>query len=143
MTPDDHKAVARRFWEELWNQWRYDLIPELLDPRLTFRGSLGVEVRGHDGFRHYMDIVRTAFPDFHNTIDDLLADGDLLAARLTLRGTHYGPVLGIVPTGKPVSYRGMALFRFKDGKIVDGWVLGDALGLKEQLDPFPRPGAPA
>ena len=100
---------------------------------MTFRGSLAVSTRGRDGFRQYMMTVRTAFPDFHNTVEELIAEGDKVVARLTYRGTHRGQLFGFAPTGKAVTYSGVAVFHIERGKIVEGWVLGDTVGLMRQL----------
>ncbi|HWU37535.1 MAG TPA: ester cyclase, partial [Candidatus Acidoferrum sp.] len=85
--------------------------------------------------------VRAAFPDFHNTIEELIAEGDKVVARLTYRGTHRGHLFGIVPTGRQVVYSGIAIFRIAGGKIVDGWVIGDTLALMQQLGAVPVMGA--
>src|SRR5262249_22837350 len=100
---------------------------------LVFRGSLGVAVRGREEFRRYVGLVRAAFPDFHNDVEELVAEGERVVARLTYTGTHRGELFGIAPTGRRVSYAGMALFRVAGGLIEEGWVLGDTAGLKEQL----------
>ncbi len=85
----------------------------------------------------------SAFPDFHYTIEDLIAEEDRVAARLTYRGTHRGDLLGIAPTRKPVAYTGIAVFRLAGGMIVDGWVNGDTLGLMRQLGAVPALGPTA
>jgi steroid delta-isomerase-like uncharacterized protein len=130
---DDHRALVRRYYEELWNRWDLALVDVLLADDLAFRGSLGVQVQGRAGFRRYVELVRSAFPDFHNTVEELLVDGDRVAARLTYRGTHRGPLFGLAPSGRAVRYAGLALFQIRDGRIADGWVLGDTLGLLRQL----------
>jgi methionine-gamma-lyase len=127
------ESVVRRYYEQLWNEWRFDDVADLLAPEVRFRGSLGVEVAGHEGFVRYMRQVREAFPDFHNRIDELVVSGDRAAVRLTYRGTHRGALFDIPPTGMPVTYSGAAFFQFRDGRIVDGWVLGDLVGLRRQL----------
>jgi hypothetical protein len=68
------ESCIRRFCYELWNDWRLDLAEQLLSPALEFRGSLGKEVRGRDGFVAYAQIVRAAFPDFHNEVRELVID---------------------------------------------------------------------
>ena len=80
-----------------------------------------------------MRAVRRAFPDFHNRIDALVAEGDTVVARLTYTGTHSGELFGIGPTGRRVTYVGVAVFRVEAGVIADGWVLGDVHGLMRQL----------
>ena len=70
---------------------------------MAFRGSLGQSVQGRDGFKEYMRAVRRAFPDFHNHVEELVAEGDRVVARLTDTGTHTGTLFDIAPTGTRVS----------------------------------------
>jgi steroid delta-isomerase-like uncharacterized protein len=133
MSLEENKSLVGRYYAELWNRWDLSLVDELIGERITFRGSLGVTVQGRDGFRDYMRAVRRAFPDFHNRIEELVAEGDKVVARLTYTGTHQGELFGIGPTGKRVTYEGMALFRIEAGRITEGWVLGDVQGLMRQV----------
>lgn len=133
MSAEANKAIVRRYYEELWNQWNLRVADELIDAGISFSGSLGVTVKGLEGFKQYVTLVRRAFPDFHNTIEDLIAERDRVVARLTYHGTHRGELFGIPPIGKRVTYAGIAIFRIVEGKIVDGWVLGDMYGLMKQL----------
>jgi steroid delta-isomerase-like uncharacterized protein len=133
MSVEENKALVRRYYEELWNRWNLTLAEALLGEGLTFRGSLGVAVQGRDGFRDYMRTVQRVFPDFHNHIDELVAEGERVVARLTYTGTHQGELFGVAPTGKRVSYAGVAIFRIGAGRIAEGWVLGDVHGLMRQL----------
>jgi len=128
-----NKALVRRYYHEMWNQWDFVLVDELIVERITFRGSLGMNVCGRAGFKGYMQTVQRAFPDFHNRIEELIAEGDRVVARLTYTGTHHGELFGIEPTGRRVTYAGVAIFRISDGAVVEGWVLGDTGGLMRQL----------
>jgi len=132
MDTDLHKFIFR-YYEELWNSWRYDLISELLSDTIEFRGSLGITVTGRDGFRKYMDTVRGAFPDFHNTIIESICEGDRVAARLNYTGTHRGEILGVPATGRRIEYSGAAIFHVSCSQITSGWVIGDTTGLLNQL----------
>ncbi len=129
----ENRALIRRYYEELWNAWNLGVADEIISPEITFRGSLAVTVSGLEGFKNYVLLVRNAFPDFHNTIEEMIAEGDRVAARLTYRGTHRGELMGIAPTGRKVTYAGAAHFQIRGGKIVAGWVLGDTMGLMRQL----------
>ena len=80
-----------------------------------------------------MRLIRDAFPDFHNRIDDLVAEDDKVVARLTFTGTHLGHLLGHAATGRTVTYSGAAFFEMANGKIRRVWVLGDALSLMRQI----------
>ena len=130
---ETNRELIRRFYEDLWNPFDKSRIPELLTEDLRFRGSLGDEKAGHPGFAEYMDLVRTAFPDFTNQIEEIISEGDRAFARLTYRGTHRGEVLGITATNRRIEYAGAAVFGFRGGKISEVWVLGDLYGLLQQL----------
>ena len=132
MSVMEPKLLVCRYYE-MWNRWDFALADELIAENISFRGSLGVEVRGREGFKGYMRAVCAAFPDFHNRIEELIAEGDKVAVRLTYTGTHRGELFSIRPTGRQVSYAGMAMFRIVEGRIVEGWVLGDIHGLVQQL----------
>ncbi len=128
-----NRRLIERYYCELWNEWNFGLADELISPFVKFHGSVGVSVEGLDGFREYMLLIRSAFPDFHNTIEELLDDDDRVAARLTYRGTHRGQIFGVAPTGRAIQYDGLALFHIQDGKIASGHVLGDVIHLLAQL----------
>ena len=125
MGVEENTAVVRRFYEELWNQWDLDLAEGIVSPTVRFRGSLGTVVNDRDGFLRYVEQVRTAFPDWHSGIDELIAVDDRVVARLTWTGTHRGPLGDVGPTGAAVSYTGAAFFRLTDGVIEEAWIVGD------------------
>jgi len=141
VSAEANKALVRRYYEQLWNRWDFALVEEIIAADIALRGSLGIEVRGREGFQQYMRTVRAAFPDFQNQIQELVAEGDKVVARLAYRGTHQGELFGIRATGKPVTYAGVAIFRIANGKILEGWVLGDTLGLLHQLGASSLPQA--
>src|ERR1043166_6803913 len=97
------KALVRRYYDEVWNRWDFSLADELIAESISFRGSLGVSVSGRREFKEYMRTVQRAFPDFHNRIEELIAEGDKVVARLTYTGTHQGALFGIEPTGKKIT----------------------------------------
>lgn len=129
----DAKTLIRQYYAELWNRWDAAAIDELIAPDIEFRGSIGQTVRGREEFRGYVERIRAAFPDFHNEIEELIAEGDRVVARLAYTGTHRGPLFGIPATGKRIQYDGIAIFTIRDGRIARGFVLGDVDGLKRQL----------
>lgn len=130
---EQNKILIRRFFDEMWNPWNFAKADDLLAPEIVFKGTLGNELRGRDAFRAYMRKVQSAFPDFHNTILEMTAENDRVVARTLYRGTHRGEIFGLAPTGKAISYAGAAFFRVKDGQVIEGWVLGDLLGLLREL----------
>jgi steroid delta-isomerase-like uncharacterized protein len=128
-----HRALVGRFYEELWNSWDYAVIGEILAEDVEFHGSLGIDRKGHRGFIDYAETVRSAFPDFHNRIEETIAEGEKLAACMTYAGTHQGEIFGIEATGRAIRYAGVAIFVFRERLISHVWVLGDRLALLRQL----------
>ncbi len=149
---DPNRGLIEAWYHRMWNRWDKSAIAEICDAGIVFRGSLGQEKRGHAGIAEYMDFVRAAFPDFTNTIEEVIAEGDRAFARLTYAGTHAGEIFGVAPTGRRVTYAGAAVFRFamsstgsgvgrgadaggdpSGPRICQVWVLGDVHGLLHQL----------
>ena len=130
---DKNKDLVHRYYTDLWNRWDDSVVDQIISPDIQFRGSLGVTVSGRDGFRGYVAQVRAAFPDFHNQVDEILAEGDGVMARLTYSGTHMGELYGAAPTGNRVEYGGIAYFKILEGRITSGLVYGDTIGLMRQI----------
>ena len=128
------KALVRRYYDEMWNRWNFVVADELISESIRFRGSLGMTVNGRDGFKEYMRTVQRAFPDFHNKIEELIAEDDKVVARLTYSGTHRGELFGIAPTDRRVAYCGIAIFRVSEGSVAEGYVLGDTRAIVKQLE---------
>lgn len=129
----EYKSLVRRYYSDLWNAWSPTALEELISPTIVFRGSIGTAVHGIEEFRHYVSKIRAAFPDFHNQIEEIFGEDDKVVARLTYTGTHRGELFGISGTGRKISYQGIAIFQFREGKIVSGFVLGDTESLKRQI----------
>lgn len=125
--------LVARFYADLWNRWDDVAVDEVLADDFVFRGSMGTETQGRDGWRTYRDTIRQASPDFHNEVVDLVAAGDRAAARLRYTGRHHGLLAGIPPTGSRFEYAGAAFFASRDGMLASAWVLGDLDGLRRQL----------
>ncbi len=138
MATDANKALVRRFFEE----YRLDVIDELFIPAYTHHDpNLPPELQqGRDAYKQVVTMFRAAFPDLHTTVEDLFAEGDKVTARWTFRGTHQGEMMGIPPTGKPITGTGISITRIADGKMAETWVIFDALGLMQQLGAVPTPG---
>ena len=128
---DRNKAVARRVYEEGIAQGKFDVLDEIYAE--NFVGYGGTRRFTHAEGRAEAVGWRSAFPDLTVSIDLIVAEGDLVAVRWTARGTNTGTGNGLPATGKRVEVTGTAIFRFVDGKIVEEWTSGDALGLLRQL----------
>ncbi len=90
MSLESNRNLIRRYYSDLWNEWNLPLADEIIAEDITFRGSLAITVQTRDGFKQYVNLVRSAFPDFHNSVDDLVSEGDKVVARLNYTGTHKG-----------------------------------------------------
>lgn len=128
-----HKNQVRRFYEVLWNAHDKSAIPSVLHENFTFRGSLGHEKHGYEGFAKYVDMVHEALGNYQCVIEDLVAEGDRVFAKMTFIGVHRDAFMGYAPTQKQVSWSGCVLFTFVGERISDVWALGDLKGLEEQL----------
>lgn len=113
---EQNKSVAQRWADELWNAGNFASTPELIAEDFVCHGMTGEsagEIHGRDGHDAWIRAARTATPDFHVVFDDLIAEGDKVAGRWTVRGT--------AATGQPVQTIGIHIYRFVDGKIAEMW----------------------
>jgi steroid delta-isomerase-like uncharacterized protein len=133
----DTKALVRRLFEEVWNQGNLAAIDELFAPSYIRYDPAAPEAKGLAGFKQLVVMLRTAFPDLHFTLEEVIAEDDKVMTRALLRGTHRGEYLGIAPTGKPVAVMGMVVLRVTQGKFQEGWLMMDNLGLLQQLGVVP------
>jgi len=136
----DTKALVRRLFEEVWNQGNLAAIDELFAPSYIRYDPAAPEAKGLAGFKQLVVMLRTAFPDLHFTLEEVIAEDDKVMTRALLRGTHRGEYLGIAPTGKPVAVMGMVVLRIAQGKFQEGWLMMDNLGLLQQLGMVPPVG---
>ena len=124
MTTAVNKAIVRRLMEEVLGHGRLHLLPELVAPAYVGHFEIG-DHYGPGGVRIDIAAYRTAFPDLAVTLDDLLADGDQVVRRFTLRGTHRQMFLGVPASGRPVVLHGIAIDRLVRGQLVESWVQVD------------------
>ena len=133
MTEPPSARLVRRFYDEVWNQADEAVAREILAADLSFRGSIGEERVGAEGFIDYMRKIHRAFADYHCRIDDLVAETASAAARMTFAGLHCDSLWGEKPTGHTVTWAGAAFFTIRDDQIATIWVLGDTDALRRQL----------
>jgi predicted ester cyclase len=126
-------VLIERFYGVLWNRWNDSMVEETLSPGFTFRGSLGLETSGRQGWRRYRDLVREGSADFHSEIVALVCAGGQAAARLRFTGTHTGALLGLPATRRRFEYAGAAFFTADERWLTSAWVLGDLDTLRRQL----------
>jgi steroid delta-isomerase-like uncharacterized protein len=136
---EQNKAIVRRQFEELWNKGNLSVADELIAPAYEHHDASTPEVgRGPESEKKRVTLYRTAFPDMRLTIEDIVAEGETVMARWSCRGTHKGDLSGIAPTGKQFTISGVTIARLANGKMVEGWVNWDALGLMQQLGVVPE-----
>jgi steroid delta-isomerase-like uncharacterized protein len=132
-----NKAVAIRWFEEVWNKRRREAIDELLlSDAVLYEG--GKETIGPQGFHPFFDRMWAAFSDIHITIEDALAEGDTVCLRWSCTMRHTGHGLGMPPTNKKLETTGISIVRVADGKLAAGWQNWDMLGLMQQIQAQPR-----
>jgi predicted ester cyclase len=136
---DDSGELDRHLYEKVWNEGDIGAIETLIDPNLVFNGT----PLGPAGYRDWATGFRLAFPDLHVQLEPQIAAEASVASRLTWRGTNTGELAAgllpgwngpaIAPTGRSVSWTAISLHRFDSGKLIEGWLDADFLGLLQQL----------
>lgn len=139
MSVEANKHMVRRFIDAV-NRDDPGIFEELFAPDFVPRDTVVPIPPGPAGVRQLFAAVRRAFPDMHETLDDVLAEGDKVMGRWTVRATHQGEFAGISPTGKPVAWKGMFVLRVAGGKFAEIWQVHDQYGLLRQLGALPPPG---
>jgi len=115
-------------------------IDEFIDPQLVDHTLPPGMPAGMEGQRQVFSMYTTAFPDTHFTVEDMIAEGDRVVARLSVSATQHGAFMGLPPTGKHVRFTGIDIIRIAGGKLVEHWGEMDMLGLLQQLGVVPLPG---
>lgn len=137
-TLEENKAIFDRWFREAWNAGNFDVADEVIDPNFTVHGAGGQPIQpGLEGVKGLVREWRSAFPDGYMDIQDVVAEGDKVVARMTWYGTHTGTFYGTPPTGKKVAVTSIGIDRIENGKIVEGWGELDMLGMMRQLGVIP------
>jgi steroid delta-isomerase-like uncharacterized protein len=140
LTLEDNKALVRKFFDQVWNGRDLDALDELYSPDFKLHAlwqntSAGgaIEATGTEPAKAVIGGWFTGFPDLSVTVEDQVAEGDLVGSRHSSVGTHTAPFMGMPATGKQATVTGMTITRIADGKMVEAWTSWDALGMFEQL----------
>ena len=123
----------RRLIEQLVNKGDMAVVDEMFATNFFNHSPAAGTTPDREGIKQLIAMFRSAFPDYHNIIEDLIAEGDRVAVRVMCRGTHRAELMGIAPTGKSVEFSAVSIFRFAGGKVVERWNNTDNLGLLQQL----------
>ncbi len=135
---EENKALLRRYGEEVFGKGNVTLSEEILSPDYVHHDP-GVPP-GREGRIQLAEMHRAAWSDIEFTVENLIAEGDLVTFHWSCTATHTGEWMGIPPTGKRVTWSGIGIHRVQDGKMVESWDLVDHLGLMQQLGVLPQPG---
>ena len=134
MTRVESEALLRRITEEIWNGRQVELIDELIAEGFVDHVDLpGLEGGGRDRYRASVQMMHTAFSDYHEEIEFVVADDERAVSYVRLTGTHDGDLMWLPPTGRPVDVRAMGVLRFENGQAVERWGIGDTLTQMQQL----------
>ncbi|MBU1823169.1 MAG: ester cyclase [Bacteroidetes bacterium] len=133
---ENNKAVVRRYWFELWNEKKGEILDEIAIENVTFHFP-GGQAHQPPTLKKWFETSRIAFPDVQFQLHDELAEGDKVVSRWSYVATNTGEFLGRPATGLKVTDLGIDIFRLEEGKIVEMWVAQDSLGLLQQLGVLP------
>ena len=131
---EENKALARRYMDEVFNKGNMGFIDGALASNYVVHDPNSPEETssGPEGAKRFVEMYRNAFPDLKLTVEDLIAEGDMVVTRWTARGTHQGDLMGIPPSGNRVKVTGISIDRIEGGRIEESWSSYDALGLMQQ-----------
>ena len=132
MSTEENKAIVRRVIDEMVNNGDLGVADEVLSSDYIYH-FVTHDIQGPEGLKEFISMMRTAFPDLHVTIEDLIAEGDTVAARFIMRGTFKGELMGMAPTGKQLAFPEAVFIRFEGGKEVEATAYGNMLSFNEQL----------
>ncbi len=138
---EENKAIARRALEEVFSgQGNLDAADELFAPDYVGHDPASLEdIRGPEGVKEFASMYRNAFPDVQLSVQEQVAEGDMVVTRWVASGTHQGEMMGIAPTGNRVTVAGISVERIVAGKIEETWDNYDALGMLQQIGAIPSP----
>lgn len=139
MSTEENKSLVRRFFEEGPSKGNMSAANELLAENFTLHVPLPA-APGIQGISDVVTACRSAFEHLSVTVEDMVAEGDKVAARFTARGVHKGEFMGLPPTGKPITMTGIEIFRIENDKIAELWGEANLLGLMMQLGIIPAFG---
>jgi steroid delta-isomerase-like uncharacterized protein len=133
MSAEENKAIMRRFWE-VWEEGDIDRLDEMLAPDYVNHTLAAPDLPpGPEGVKEVIRMFRSGMPNLRVTIEDMIAEGDRVATRYALEGTHRGDLFGVAPTGRRLSIKSMTVERLSEGKIVEHWRVTDELDMMRQL----------
>jgi steroid delta-isomerase-like uncharacterized protein len=136
---NDKKTLPQRVFQEILNEGRLEVADEIVAPHFRLHSPTRPEpFEGPEGFKGFVKDLRRGFPDLKVTIEQMIAEGDIVSIRSRVTGTHLGTYRGIPPTGRTIAQSQLHMFRVAHGQIDESWQEIDGLGIMQQLRIFPR-----
>jgi steroid delta-isomerase-like uncharacterized protein len=130
---EQNKALARRFYEEVFNKQNVDFVDDACTSDFVDHTAMPGQGPGREGLKESFGSFKTAFPDMHAEIEDMVADGDVVVARFTGTATHKGELMGAPATNRRITFHGIDWLKFKDGKVAEVWHQGDDMMVMASL----------
>lgn len=137
MSDEQNKTKVRYYFEEVWNKGNLAVVDEVVDANVVDHNIPSVTPAGSEGQKVFVQVIHSAFPNLTLTVQDLLADGDKVIVRFSIRGTHQRDFMGIPPTGKSINVSAISIYRFEGDKCVELWTEFDQFGMMQQLGVIP------
>ena len=138
MSTEQNKAIRRQAYEAV-NQKNLDALDEMIASDIINHSARPGQTPGLEGVKQLFSSLHAAFSDFHIDVEDMIAEGDKVVARVRASGTHQGEFMGIAPTGNRVEFSAIDISRIAEGKIVEHWSNSDQLGMMRQLGVMEQP----
>ena len=138
MSTEQNKAIKRQEYDAV-NHKNLDALEEVIASDVTSHPARPGQAPGLEGVKQLFSSLHAAFPDFHIDVEDMIAEGDRVVARVKGIGTHQGEFMGIAPTGNRVEFSAIDIARIVEGKIVEHWSNSDQLGMMRQLGAVEQP----
>jgi steroid delta-isomerase-like uncharacterized protein len=135
--PDDPKNVLRRFYDEV-SAGNLGVIDELVADDVVEHDTFPGMEPNKEGVKQFFAMFRSAFPDLRMEPHEMLAEGDLVSARVTMTGTHQGEFMGMPPSGKRIEVEGIDIVRVRDGQATEHWGVTDTMTMMQQLGAVPE-----
>ena len=133
---EENKELLRRWFDEVWNKGRAEAIDEMFDENGIAHGlseDPANPIKGPSNFRPFHAVFKQAFPNLMIVVEDMVAEGDKVAARCSVRAKHEGEFMGLAATQAPVEFTGIAIVRIENGKIVEAWNNFDFMTMYKQV----------
>jgi steroid delta-isomerase-like uncharacterized protein len=137
MSESGNSVVVQRFLEEVINQGRLEQADEIVAEDFVELDPLPGQRQGREGLKEVVGMLRTAFPDMHWVVEEMIAEGEKVVTRFTWTGTQQGTFMGIPATGRSVVVKGVVIDRIVGGMMTDSRILMDTMGMMQQLGAIP------